>query len=158
MPLKSDMVSASYGGRTFRIEQEPIPFEINWLPDQEMEIDTRALKQTGENGVLQKRIRVRTEDGKEVSRQLDDSGVIREPKNKIISYGQKIVIRTLDTPNGPVEYWRRIKMLATSYSASTSGTPKSQYWHTRWLADALWHCCGGRLSSSSAASTFSTTA
>jgi len=131
-PLKSDMsIRVVRVAETFRIEQEPIPFEINWLPDPEMEIDTRALKQTGENGVLQKRIRVRTEDGKEVSRQLDDSGVIREPKNKIISYGQKIVIRTLDTPNGPVEYWRRIKMLATSYSASTAGTPKSAPYYGR---------------------------
>jgi 3D (Asp-Asp-Asp) domain-containing protein len=116
---------------TFRIEQEPVPFEIQWLPDSEMEIDTRSLKQGGENGVLQKRIRVRSEDGKEVSRQLEDSGVIREPKTKIISYGIKIIVRTLDTPNGPVEYWRKIKMLATSYSASTSGTPKSASYYGR---------------------------
>ena len=50
-----------------------------------MEIDTQGLKQAGENGVLQKRIRVRYEDGQEVSRQLEDSGIIREPKTKILS-------------------------------------------------------------------------
>jgi uncharacterized protein YabE (DUF348 family) len=116
---------------TFRIEQEPVPFEIQWLPDPEMEIDTRSVKQGGENGVLQKRIRVRYEDGKEVSRQLDDSGVIRNPKNKIISYGVKIVVRTLDTPAGPVEYWRKIRMLATAYSASTAGTSKEVPYYGR---------------------------
>ena len=131
-PLKPDMaIRVIRVAETFRIEQEPVPFEIQWLPDSEMEIDTRSLKQGGENGVLQKRIRVRSEDGKEVSRQLEDSGVIREPKTKIISYGIKIIVRTLDTPNGPVEYWRKIKMLATSYSASTSGTPKSASYYGR---------------------------
>ena len=131
-PLKPDTsIRVVRVAETFRIEQEPVPFEIQWLPDSEMEIDTRSLKQGGENGVLQKRIRVRTEDGKEVSRQLDDSGVIREPKTKIISYGTKIIVRTLDTPTGPVEYWRKIRMLATSYSASTSGTPKSAPYYGR---------------------------
>jgi uncharacterized protein YabE (DUF348 family) len=133
-PLKPNMtVRVVRVVETFSIEQEPVPFEIQWLPDPEMEIDTRSVKQSGENGVLQKRIRVRYEDGQEVSRQLDDSGVIRDPKNKIISYGTKIVIRTLDTPTGPVEYWRRIRMLATAYSASTAGTSKeaSYYGRTR---------------------------
>lgn len=123
-PLRRDTtVRVVRVSETFRIEQEPVPYEIQWLPDAEMEIDTRELTQTGENGVLQKRIRVRHEDGREVSRQLEDSGIIREPKTKVISYGTKIVIRTLDTPQGPIEYWRKIRMLATAYTASTAGTP-----------------------------------
>jgi uncharacterized protein YabE (DUF348 family) len=131
-PLKPDMtIRVVRVAETFRIEQEPVPFEIQWLPDAEMEIDTRSLKQTGENGVLQNRIRVRYEDGKEVSRQLEDSGIIREPKNKIISYGTQIIVRTLDTPNGPVEYWRRIRMLATAYTASTAGTSKTATYYGR---------------------------
>jgi len=125
-PLARDMtIRVVRVAETIRIEQEPVPFEIQWVPDPEMELDTQDLKQAGENGVLQKRIRVRFEDGQEVSRQLEDSGIIRQPKTKLIAYGTKIVIRKLDTPDGPVEYWRRIRMLATSYSASTAGTPKT---------------------------------
>jgi resuscitation-promoting factor RpfB len=116
---------------TFRIEQEPVPFEIQWMPDPEMEIDNQDLKQAGENGVLQKRIRVRYEDGLEVSRRLEDSGIIRPPKTKVITYGTKIVIRTMETPDGPVEYWRKLRMLATSYSASTAGTPKTAKYYGR---------------------------
>jgi uncharacterized protein YabE (DUF348 family) len=131
-PLKPDMdIRVVRVAETFRIEQEPVPFEINWLPDPDMEIDTRSLKQSGENGVLQNRIRVRYEDGKEVSRQLEDSGIIREPKNKIISYGTKIIVRTLDTPSGPVEYWRTVRMLATAYTASTAGTSKTATYYGR---------------------------
>jgi uncharacterized protein YabE (DUF348 family) len=131
-PLKRDMtIRVVRVSETFRIEQEPVPFEIQWMPDSEMEIDNQELRQTGENGVLQNRIRVRYEDGKEVSRQLEDSGIIRQPKTKIIAYGTKIVVRTLDTPNGPIEYWRKIRMLATAYTASTAGTPQSASYYGR---------------------------
>lgn len=116
---------------TFAIEQEPVPYEVVWMPDPDMEIDTRNLRQSGEEGVLQKRFRVRYENGQEVSRTLDDAGVIRPPKNKIITYGTKIVIRTLETADGVIEYWRRIPMLATSYSASTAGTPKTASYYGR---------------------------
>jgi 3D (Asp-Asp-Asp) domain-containing protein len=40
-----------------------------------------------------------------------------------------VVVRTLQTPNGPVEYWRVIRMLATSYSASTAGVSRSASWY-----------------------------
>jgi uncharacterized protein YabE (DUF348 family) len=130
--LKRDMtVRVVRVSETFRIEQEPVPYEIQWLPSADMEIDTRELTQAGENGVLQNRIRVRYEDAKEVNRQLEDSGIIRQPKTKIISYGTKIVVRTLDTPNGPIEYWRKIRMLATAYTASTAGTPRDAPYYGR---------------------------
>ncbi len=116
---------------TFSIEQEPVPFEVVWMPDSDLEIDLREQRQDGENGVLQKRIRVRYEDGQEVSRKLEDQGIVRPPKNKIITYGTNIVVRTLDTPHGAVEYWRRIRMLATSYSASTAGTPVTASYYGR---------------------------
>lgn len=131
-PLKRDMsIRVVRVSETFRIEQEPVPYEIQWMPDPDMEIDTRDVRQAGENGVLQKRSRVRFEDGKQVSSQLEDSGIIRQPKTRIITYGTKIVVRTLDTPTGLVEYWRRIRMLATAYSADTAGTPKSAPYYGR---------------------------
>jgi uncharacterized protein YabE (DUF348 family) len=116
---------------TFSIEQEPVPFEVLWMPDPELEIDHQALRQAGENGVLQKRIRVHYEDGQETSRRLEDQGIVRPPQNKIISYGTGVIVRTLDTPQGPVEYWRRVRMLATSYSASTAGTPTTASYYGR---------------------------
>lgn len=131
-PLARDMtIHVVRVAETFSIEQEPVSFEVQWMPDPDMEIDNQDLRQAGENGVLQKRIRVRYEDGKEVGRQLEDSGIIRPPKTKIIAYGTKIVVRTMDTPDGPVEYWRKVRMLATSYSASTAGTPTSAKYYGR---------------------------
>ncbi len=102
-------------------EQEPIPYETAWQPDPELEIDHRRVAQEGVPGVLQRRIRVRYEDGQEVSRVLEDEWVAKEPANHIVAYGAMIVVRTLDTPTGPVEYWRKLRVLATSYTAATSG-------------------------------------
>jgi len=113
----------------FLIEQEPIPFGSTWQPDPDLEIDHQRLLQEGERGILERRIRVRYEDGHEIARTLDGEYVAVPPTTKIFGYGTKIIVRTLDTPSGPVEYWRTFRMLATSYSASTAGTPKTSSWY-----------------------------
>jgi len=115
----------------FLIEQEPIPFETVWQADPDLEIDHRRLLQEGARGILERRIRIRYEDGREVARAVEDEYVAVPPTTKTIGYGTKIVVRTLDTPSGPIEYWRVIRMLATSYSASTAGTPKTSRWYGR---------------------------
>jgi uncharacterized protein YabE (DUF348 family) len=115
----------------FLIEQEPIPFEVAWQPDPELEIDYQRLLQEGARGVRERRIRVRYEDGVEVTRAVENVYVAVPPTTKIMGYGTNIIVRTLDTPSGPVQYWRKIRMLATSYSAATAGTPKSAPWYGR---------------------------
>ncbi|HUX76587.1 MAG TPA: ubiquitin-like domain-containing protein [Anaerolineae bacterium] len=116
----------------FLIEQEPIPFESTWQPDPDLEIDQpQRVLQEGVPGVFERRIRVRYEDGQEISRQVDSEHVAVPPTTKLVGYGTKIVVRTLDTPSGPIEYWRVIRMLATSYSAGTAGTPKTSPWYGR---------------------------
>ena len=115
----------------FLIQQEPIPFDVVWQPDPELELDERRLIQDGAPGVLERRLRVRYEDGQEVSRTMENEYVAVPPTTKIIGYGTKIVVRQLETPEGTVEYWRVIRMLATSYSASTAGTPRSSPYYGR---------------------------
>jgi 3D (Asp-Asp-Asp) domain-containing protein len=50
-----------------------------------------------------------------------------------MSYGTRIVVRQLETPEGPISYWRKVRMLATSYNAPTAGKPLDhpQYGITR---------------------------
>lgn len=105
------------------VEQSPIPFQSTWQQDPNAEIDTQGLLQEGKPGVLERRIRLRYEDGQVVDRYVEGESVVLPPTNRVMGYGTKIVVRTLDTPSGPVQYWRVLRMLATSYSASTAGTP-----------------------------------
>jgi 3D (Asp-Asp-Asp) domain-containing protein len=115
------------------IEQESIPFEAVWLPDDNLEIDQQRLDNTGEEGVTKHRFRVVYEDGFEASRTLEHTWVAQDPVTRVMAYGRKIVTRTLNTPEGPLVYWRKIRMSATSYSASTAGVSldNSYYGRTR---------------------------
>ena len=103
------------------IEQEEIPFETQWVPEPSLEIDHRRVDAAGDNGILRRRFRVAYHDGIEVARNMEDEWVAREPQTRRIAYGTQIVVRTLETPDGPIEYWRRIPVFLTSYTAATCG-------------------------------------
>jgi uncharacterized protein YabE (DUF348 family) len=103
------------------VEQDPIPFETIWQPDDILELDQQRLNQEGIDGLTKRRIGVVYENGQEVSRVMEDEWVDHEPTTKVIAYGTDIVVRGLETSEGVLEYWRRIRMLATSYSAATCG-------------------------------------
>lgn len=106
---------------TVETETIEVPYETLYLADAEMELDTTAVTTAGVPGRDERRIRVRYEDGVEVQR--FDDGVVRaaEPVNEVVSYGTKIVYRTVDTPDGPREYWRKLRMYATSYHPEALG-------------------------------------
>jgi uncharacterized protein YabE (DUF348 family) len=98
-------------------------FKARWEPAPEIEIDHQQLVDPGEAGVLAVRTRVRYEDGQEAQRTREPEWLAVEARDRIMGYGTKIVIRTLNTPNGPIEYWRAVPMYATSYSPCRLGVP-----------------------------------
>ncbi len=104
-----------------QVEQAAIPFETVYQADASLELDQQSVLQAGQNGVAQTNIRVRYENGMEISRQAEPTFVAQEPVNRVIGYGTQVVIRTLDTPDGPVQYWRMIRMYATSYHPAALG-------------------------------------
>ncbi|HOT91621.1 MAG TPA: ubiquitin-like domain-containing protein [Anaerolineae bacterium] len=111
------------------VEQSPIPYDSVWQADPDSEIDTQRLLQEGAPGVLERRIRLRYEDGQVVDRWVEGESVVLPPTNRVMGYGTKIIVRQLATESGVIEYWRVIRMLATSYSAGTAGvSPSSPYY------------------------------
>lgn len=107
------------------IEAEYIAFETEWIPDETMEIDQTEVRQPGVTGVVKSRTRVRYENNQEVERKFEDKWLDQSPSKRIVAYGTNIVIRTIQTPAGPLEYWRRIAVLLTPYTAATSGKDPS---------------------------------
>jgi resuscitation-promoting factor RpfB len=107
----------------FRLEDQSLPFQTIWQGSGQMEIDQRALLSAGVPGILRRRIRVRYENGAEVSQTPDGEWVAREPVNEVIGYGTQIVVRAMETPHGTFEYWRKVRMRVTSYTAASSGKP-----------------------------------
>ncbi len=105
------------------IEREAIPYQTIYQPDPALELDARRPIRAGVPGIAERRTRIRYEDGVEVSRIVEPSRVILPPTDALIAYGTRIIIRTLQTPEGPLDYWRVIRMLATSYAPATSSKP-----------------------------------
>ena len=103
------------------VEQSEIPYETVWVPDPELELDHRRLDDGGANGIARRRYKAVYHDGQEVDRYLEAAWTAQEPRTRQIVYGTRVVVRTAETPHGPIEYWRRIRVFRTAYSAATCG-------------------------------------
>jgi 3D (Asp-Asp-Asp) domain-containing protein len=105
-------------------EQHLLPYETVYQAMPDVEIDNVYALQAGQPGVLRRLTRIRYENGVEVSRVTDEETLVQEPRPQVIGYGTQIVVRTLATPDGVIEYWRAYAMYATSYAAKfTNRTP-----------------------------------
>ena len=103
---------------------EPIPFSRLLRASSDLELDQVRLAQAGKEGVRKQQYRIIYEDGQEVERRLEREWADPEPLDQITAYGTKIVIRELDTPLGKVRYWRRLRVLITSYNEATCDKPR----------------------------------
>ena len=102
--------------------QETVPYETIYQENPAYELDQYVPVQAGQNGVLEAQIRVRYEDGVEVDRMIEETVTVSPVQNEVIEYGTQIVIRTVDTPEGPREYWRKLTgMWTTSYNPASVG-------------------------------------
>jgi len=102
--------------------QKPIPFESELVASADVPLDQTQILSPGENGLMVQRIRVRYEDGQEVSRVTEDETMVRPPKSRKLAYGTKIEIQTATVDGVKIEYWRAVQMYATSYSPCRLGT------------------------------------
>ncbi|MBN1439907.1 MAG: G5 domain-containing protein [Anaerolineales bacterium] len=102
-------------------EQTQIPFELETRPDETLELDRTRIIQAGAHGILESTVRVRFEDGVEVSRIPEGQHVLLAPQSRIVGYGTQVVVRTAETADGTIEYYRAITVYATSYSPCRLG-------------------------------------
>ncbi len=116
VPLTVQQVRETWLART-----ESIPYGSETRPLPDVELDTIQVVQEGQPGVRVRWERVRYVDGQEAERRAVGEWVVQPPQPRVVGYGTKIVIRTLDTPEGPVKYWRAVRVYATSYSPCRVG-------------------------------------
>jgi uncharacterized protein YabE (DUF348 family) len=113
------------------VQEVPIAYDTLTEADASTALDETRVVRAGEPGLKSQRIAITYENGVEINRQIEEEVVLREPVAEIIAYGTQIVWRTVNTEEGPRQYWRRLRVYATSYSASRAGTPKSAPWYGR---------------------------
>jgi uncharacterized protein YabE (DUF348 family) len=102
-------------------DDRPLPFDTQYVPDPDMVLDQQRVIAEGVPGVLSRIVRRRYEDGRLVSEAVISEYTASPPHPQIVGYGTQVVIHTLDTAQGPIQYWRKLHVLATSYSPSTAG-------------------------------------
>ena len=105
----------------YRFEDEEIPFQTVYQPSDQLDLDSKALLSQGVPGTKRRRFRLLFENGVQMGEELEEEWIAVEPVNQVIGYGTKINIGTVDTPQGPREYWRVVRMRATAYTAASSG-------------------------------------
>jgi len=103
------------------LAQKPIPFQNEFVASAEVLLDQTQILQPGQTGLTIQRIRVRYEDGNEISRVTENETTVRPPENRVLGYGTKIEIKTAVVDGVTIEYWRAVQLYITSYSPCRSG-------------------------------------
>jgi resuscitation-promoting factor RpfB len=109
------------------LAQKPIPFDVESVASADVPLDQNQILQPGENGLSVQRIRIRYEDGNEISRLTENETAVRPPKTRVLGYGTKVEIKTTTVDGVKIKYWRAVQMYATSYSPCRSGTSSCSY-------------------------------
>ena len=121
-PLPSDgQIRVIRVSESVILAQKPIPFKSDVQASADIPLDQTQMLQPGEPGLKVQRIRIRYEDGKEISRLTEAETMVRPPRTRVLGYGTKIEVKTATVDGVKIEYWRAIQMYATSYSPCRSG-------------------------------------
>jgi 3D (Asp-Asp-Asp) domain-containing protein len=127
LPAESEALPSDGQIRVVRVSeslllvQKSLPFENDFQASADVPLDQTQIIQPGEAGLTVQRIRIRYEDGKEISRRTEDETMVRPAKTRVLGYGTKIEVKTATVDGVNIEYWRAVQMYATSYSPCRSG-------------------------------------
>lgn len=99
-------------------------FGIDYISDPNTPLDQTSVVTPGQYGLSISRQRIATADGTEISHVSDAAWQVALPVNQQVGYGTKAVLQTIDTPNGPLQYWRTANVYVTSYSPCRSAADR----------------------------------
>ncbi|MBI2019794.1 G5 domain-containing protein [Candidatus Daviesbacteria bacterium] len=107
---------------TYKLEEETqiLPKKTIYEDDPETEAGEEKILEEGEDGKRVRIIKISYHWGEEYDRELVSTETT-PAKDKKILRGTKIVWRTLDTSDGPIQYWKKLRVYATHYDSHCSG-------------------------------------
>ncbi len=94
--------------------------DTTFKDDPEKEIGFDDVLDEGADGTKTTVTKITFYDGEEYDREIISTEIV-EPKDKIISRGTKIIWRKIDTPDGQISYWRKMRVYATHYDSHCPG-------------------------------------
>ncbi len=101
-------------------QSEIIPKTTVYKDDPETEAGVETILEEGADGKKTRIIKTTFYEGKEYSKDVVETE-LTPAKDRIISRGTKIIWKTLDTPEGEVRYWKKMRVYATHYDSRCPG-------------------------------------
>lgn len=99
---------------------ENITKKTIYTDDPEIEAGIESVIDEGEDGKKTQIIKITYYDGQEYTKEIVGTETI-PAKDKSISRGTKIIWKDLDTADGPVRYWKKLRVWATHYDSHCLG-------------------------------------
>jgi 3D (Asp-Asp-Asp) domain-containing protein len=118
--IPQPIVTKSSFEQKFITQSEPIEYETEYKDDPETEAGIENVVTEGKDGKKVKHIKITYYQGKEYERDLVKTETIK-PENEVISRGTKIVWKTLQTADGEIRYWKKMRVYATHYDQHCRG-------------------------------------
>lgn len=99
---------------------ENIPRKTVYKDDSETEAGIENVLEEGADGKKTQVIKITYYDGKKYSEEVLDTETT-PAEDKIISRGTKIIWKTLETAEGEIKYWKKMRVWATHYDSRCFG-------------------------------------
>lgn len=104
----------------FSTSSAEIKFETEYKDDPDVEAGIETVVTEGEEGKKITTTKITFYNGEELDRDVVDVKT-EKPVNKVISRGTKIVWKTMQTPDGEIRYWKKMRVYATHYDQHCPG-------------------------------------
>ena len=99
---------------------DKIEKKTTYKDDPETEAGEEKVLDEGKDGTKTKVIKITYYEGKEYERKTVSTETIQS-QDKVIARGTKIVWRTLQTADGEITYWKKLRVYATHYDSHCLG-------------------------------------
>lgn len=121
LPVNQPVTTESSFTQKLQEETAVIPKSVVYQNDPDTEAGEEKILEEGQDGKKVKIFKITyAKDGEEYDKQLI-SVETTPAKDKKISRGTKIVWRSLDTPEGSIQYWKKMRVYATHYDSHCPG-------------------------------------
>ncbi|MGD2077101.1 MAG: ubiquitin-like domain-containing protein [Chloroflexota bacterium] len=105
----------------YELTESPVPYSSQLLALDTLEIDQRTLVSAGAPGSQSRLARIDVSVSDWISPTIVGEWISQPPTNEVVGYGTNIVVRTIETTQGPLSYWRVVRMRVTAYTAASAG-------------------------------------
>lgn len=120
LPSSQPIITQSRFSEKLQEDVQIIPKKVVYQDDPQVEAGTDTVLDEGEDGRKITIYKITYADNEEYSREITEDKII-PAKDKKILRGTKVVWKTLDTADGPIKYWKKMRVYATHYDKYCKG-------------------------------------